>query len=280
MLEDNAELVMKMEELTLGELEFFNVKAQDGLRLDGYMLRPPNFDAESKYPIINYVYGEPGAQTVVDAWHGSLNMWHMLMAQHGFIVSSIDNRGARAPRGHDWRRSIYGSAGILESRDQSDALKAICARWSYVDCSRVGVWGHSGGGSLTLNLMFRYPEQYKVGVSISPVPDKRLYDSIYQERYSGLLSDYGDNYLQASAITHAANLEGKLLLIHGTGDDNVHYQGTERLVNELIKHNLQFDFMAYPNRRHGIVEGEGTSLHLQSLKTEYFIEHLQSIEAR
>ncbi len=272
--EDNAELTAKMAELDLGELEFFDVNARDGLRLDGYMLRPPNFDANGRYPIINYVYGEPGGQTVRDLWGGATHLWQMLMAQRGFIISSIDNRGTRAPRGHEWRHSVYRVLGISGPKDQAEALQAICARRSYIDCSRVGVWGHSGGGSMTLNLMFRYPQHYGVGIAIAPVPDQRLYDSIYQERYSGLLADSEENYRQASAITHAANLQGKLLLVHGTGDDNVHYQGTERLINELIKHNRQFDFMAYPNRRHGMVEGEGTSLHLHSMMTEYFLEHL------
>jgi dipeptidyl-peptidase-4 len=272
--EDNAELAEKIAELEFGELEFFDVKAQDGLRLDGYMLRPPNFDANNKYPIINYVYGEPAGQTVRDLWGGSGNLWQILMAQRGFIISSVDNRGTRAPRGHEWRHSVYRVLGISGPRDQADALQAICARWSYIDCSRVGIWGHSGGGSMTLNMMFRYPQQYQVGISLAPVPDQRLYDSIYQERYSGLLADSEENYREASPITHAQNLQGKLLLVHGTGDDNVHYQGTERLINELIKHNRQFDFMAYPNRRHGIVEGEGTALHLHSMMTNYFAEHL------
>ena len=272
-LEDNAELVTKLAELKLGSHEFYRVNAADGLALDGYMIRPANFDANKKYPIINYVYGEPASQRVRDVWSSS-TMWHLLMTQKGFIVSAIDNRGTPSPRGRDWRRSVYGNIGPIGARDQSDSLTAICKRWQYIDCSRVGVWGHSGGGSMTLNLLFRYPEQYQVGVSRAPVPDQRLYDSIYQERYSGLLSEYEDNYKSASPITHAKNLQGKLLLIHGTGDDNVHYQGTERLVNELIKHNRQFDFMAYPNRRHGIVEGDGTSLHLYSMQTNYFIEHL------
>lgn len=271
--EDNAELVAKLDNLALGEHEFYNVEAQDGLQLDGYIIRPPAFDKNKQYPIINYVYGEPARQTVVDKWHAR-NMWHLMMTQKGFIVSAIDNRGTPSPRGRDWRRSVYGNIGPLASRDQSDALKAICQRWEYINCEKVGVWGHSGGGSMTLNLLFRYPELYQVGVSRAPVPDQRLYDSIYQERYSGLLSDFEDNYKSASPITHAENLKGKLLLVHGTGDDNVHYQGTERLINELIKHNRQFDFMAYPNRRHGIVEGEGTSLHLATMQTNYFIEHL------
>ncbi|MFT7549271.1 MAG: dipeptidyl-peptidase-4, partial [Candidatus Azotimanducaceae bacterium] len=214
-------------------------------------------------------------QTVRDVWFGHVTLWHLLMSQQGFIVSSVDNRGTSAPRGHDWRRSIYGDGGCISYQDQSDALTAICERWSYIDRTRVGMWGHSGGGSTTLNQLFRYPQQYQVGIAIAPVPDKRLYDSIYQERYSGLLTQYADAYDEASAITHAAKLEGKLLLVHGTGDDNVHYQGSERLIDELIKHNRQFDFMPYPNRRHEIVAGEGTSLHLRSMMTNYFVEHLQ-----
>lgn len=272
-LEDNAELLEKIAKLAKGEFEFFNVAASDRLRLDGYLMRPPHFDGNKKYPIINYVYGEPANQTVGDVYH-TRNIWHLMMTQRGFLVSSVDNRGTKAPRGRDWRRSVYGNIGPLGARDQSDALKAMCQRWDFIDCDRVGVWGHSGGGSMTLNLLFRYPDQYHVGVSRAPVPDQRLYDSIYQERYSGLLTEFADNYTEASAITHAKNLVGKLLLVHGTGDDNVHYQGAERLQNELIKHNRQFDFMAYPNRRHGLVEGEGTSLHLYTMQSNYFIEHL------
>jgi dipeptidyl-peptidase-4 len=200
----------------------------------------------------------------------------MLMTQHGFIVASIDNRGTRAPRGREWRKSIYGAVGVLGSRDQSDALAAMVERWDYIDADRVGVWGHSGGGSMTLNLLFRYPGQYHAGISRAPVADQRLYDSIYQERYSGLLDEYEEGYRQGSPITFASQLVGKLLLIHGTGDDNVHYQGTERLINELVKHNRQFDFMSYPNRSHSLNEGEGTELHMHTMMTNFFIEHLQS----
>ena len=275
-LEDNAELAAKMAELRLGELEFYQVKAGDGLALDGFMLRPPGFDASRQYPIINFVYGEPAGQTVFDGWQGDRGLWHLLMSQRGFIISSVDNRGTKSPRGRDWRRSLYGNIGTVTSRDQSDALQAICARWDYVDCKRVGVWGHSGGGTMTLNLLFRYPDQYQVGVSRAPVPDQRLYDSIYQERYSGLLPDYAEAYVESAAITWASQLEGKLLVVHGTGDDNVHYQGTERLINELVKHNRPFDMLAYPNRQHGIRSGEGTELHLHSTMTRYFEEHLKA----
>jgi dipeptidyl-peptidase-4 len=278
-LEDNVELADRLAELELGEVEFYKVPVRDGLVLDGFILRPPAFDASKKYPIINFAYGEPAGQTAIDAWAGSTGMWHLLMSQRGFIISSVDNRGTRSPRGRDWRRSIYGAVGTVTSRDQADALQAICARWDYIDCERVGIWGHSGGGTMTLNLMFRYPDQYQVGIARAPVADQRLYDSIYQERYSGLLSDYEEAYRESAAITYASQLEGKLLLIHGTGDDNVHYQGTERLINELVKHNRLFDMLAYPNRQHGIRKGEGTELHLHSTMTHYFEEHLKASAA-
>ncbi len=273
-LEDNAELIEKIAQLQQPEVEFYQVDAHDGWSLDGYMMRPPGYDKSKKYPIINFVYGEPAAQIVLDGWN-TRNIWHLMMAQKGFVISAIDNRGTPAPKGREWRRSVYGNVGPIGARDQSDSLKAICKRWSYIDCSRVGVWGHSGGGSMTLNLMFRYPDQYHVGVARAAY-EQRLYDSIYAERYSGLLDEFEANYIEASPITHAKNLQGKLLIVHGTGDDNVHYQVAERLVNELIKHNRQFDFMPYPNRRHGIVEGEGTSLHLHTMQTNYFMEHLKS----
>ncbi len=275
-IEDNQALIDKLRKLALGDYEFFQVAARDGLVLDGFIMRPPGFDANKKYPIINYVYGEPWGQTAQDKWNGVRHLWHFLMTQHGFIVATVDNRGSRAPRGRAWRRSLYGAVGILGSRDQSDALTAITERWHYIDTERVGIWGHSGGGSMTLNMMFRYPDQYHVGISRAPVTDQLLYDSIYQERYSGLLEDHEDGYRQGSPIHFASQLKGKLLLIHGTGDDNVHYQGTERLINELVKHNKQFELMSYPNRSHSLKEGEGTQLHLYTLMKDYFEENLKN----
>ena len=272
--EDNQKLIDRLAELKLGEHEFFQVQAQDGLTLDGYIVYPPDFDPTKKYPVINFVYGEVAGQTVRDTWFGLSHMWHLLMSQKGYIIASVDNRGTPSLRGRDFRKALYGGIGILSSRDQADSQKAIQERWEFLDGDRVGIWGHSGGGSMTLNMMFRYPEQYKVGVSRAPVPDQRLYDAIYQERYSGLLEEYSHGYEQGSPITHAKNLEGKLLLIHGTGDDNVHYQGSERLIDELVRHNKKFDFLSYPNRAHGIREREGTRLHLHSTMSDYFDEHL------
>ncbi|MEE4278734.1 MAG: DPP IV N-terminal domain-containing protein [Halieaceae bacterium] len=274
MLEDNAALIARLDALERGDAEFFTVSARDELELDGFMLRPPAFEPEKRYPLIIYVYGEVAGQTVRDRWAGDRNLWHLLMTQRDYVVVSIDNRGTPSLKGRDWRKALYGGIGILSSRDQYDGLQDLLARHDFLDPQRVGIWGHSGGGSMTLNMLFRYPEAYAVGVSRAPVSDQRLYDAIYQERYSGLLEEHAEGYEQGSPITHAAGLEGKLLLVHGTGDDNVHYRSSERLINELVRLNKPFDFLAYPNRRHPIRSGEGTELHLYSTMTRYFDEHL------
>jgi len=275
MLEDNQALIDKLAALDLGDVEFFRVAARDGLEMDAFMLRPPDFDAGASYPLLLYVYGEVWGQTVRDRWGGNRNLWHLLMTQRGYVVASIDNRGTPSLRGREWRKSLYGGIGVLSSRDQYDGLVALLRERSYLDGNRVGIWGHSGGGSMTLNMLFRYPDHYRVGIARAPVADQRLYDAIYQERYSGLLDEHADGYVDGSPITHAAGLKGNLLLVHGTGDDNVHYQGSERLINELIRLNKSFDFMPYPNRRHALGSGAGTELHLHSMMTRYFDEHLK-----
>ncbi|MDV6316778.1 S9 family peptidase [Idiomarina sp. HP20-50] len=271
---DNAEVQQAVEQVEKQPVEFFRVEARDGLKLDGYIMKPTNFDPNKEYPILFYVYGEPWGQTVANRWGGSLYLWHTMLTQQGYIVASIDNRGTKSPRGFEWRRSIYKNLGVVTVRDQYDALQQMLERWEFIDEDRVGIWGHSGGGSQTLNALFRYPDSYDMGMALAPVPDLTLYDTIYQERYSGLLPESAERYEETSAITHAENLEGDLLLIHGTGDDNVHFQGSERLVNELIKHGKQFEFFAYPNRSHGIYEGEGTTLHLRTMMTEFVKENL------
>jgi len=274
MLENKA-LKAKLAKQSFTDTEFFQVKAQDGVMIDGYITKPANFVAGKKYPIIFYVYGEPAGQTVKDSWRGNSFLWDQMLAEQGFIVASIDPRGTKAPKGRAWRKAIYAKAGVITSRDNSDALTAMAQRYPFIDTSRVGIWGHSGGGSTTLNMLFRYPEQFHVGIAVAPVADIRLYDTIYQERYSGILADNVEAYEQSAPITHAKNLKGNLLVIHGTGDDNVHYQGSERLINELVKHNKQFEFMSYPNRSHGLYEGKGTTLHMKTMMTNYFKRHLQ-----
>ena len=272
----NEKLIAKLAKINRAKTEFFKVTAQDDVVLDGYITRPANFNPSKKYPIIFYVYGEAWGQTVQDKWRGNAYMWDQLLTQQGFIIASIDNRGTKSPKGREWRKSIYGAVGVLSSRDQSDALKAMAKRWPYIDTKHVGIWGHSGGGSMTLNMMFRYPKQYQVGIALAPEPDQRLYDTIYQERYSGLLPEHEESYKIGSPITYAKNLQGKLLVMHGSGDDNVHYQGSERLINELIKYNKQFDFMELPNRTHSLREGKGTTLFIKTKMTNYFEQYLQN----
>lgn len=254
-------------------VEFFTVQTQDGVNLDGFVMKPVNFDPGEKYPLLFYVYGEPWGQTARDVWGGSRYLWHLMLTQMGYAVATVDNRGTPSLKGRQWRKSVYGQIGILASKDQADALEDI-SEWSWVDSGRIGIWGWSGGGSMTLNMMFRYPELYHVGMSVAPVANQRYYDCIYQERYMGLLEDNAEGYRLGSPITYAKNLQGDLLIVHGTGDDNVHYQNAEALINELILHNKEFDMMAYPNRSHSIREGTNTSLHLYTKLTRYLNEHL------
>ena len=274
MLAANAALRARVDALARQRVEFFRLAIGNGVDVDGWRILPPGFDPAKKYPLLVYVYGEPAGQTVQDSWGGNTHLWHLLLAQQGYVVASFDNHGTPAPRGREWRKSIYRQIGILASADQAAATRAAIAAWPFIDPARVGVWGWSGGGSMTLNAMFRYPDLYKTGVSVASVPNQRLYDSIYQERYMGLPADNVEGFREGSPITHARRLAGNLLIVHGTGDDNVHYQGFELLVNELIRHNKRFDMMSYPNRSHGISEGAGTTLHLYTMLTRYLREHL------
>ncbi len=273
MMIDNQQVQDRIAKLKQTPTEFFKVDIGEGVQLDGWMIKPPDFDNQKHYPVLFYVYGEPWGQTVLDRWGGRDRLWHQMLAQQGYLVVSVDNRGTPAPRGKAWRKIIYRKMGIVNSGDQAAAAKAI-AKWPFVDPTRIGIWGWSGGGSSTLNAMFRYPDVYAVGMSVAPVPDIRYYDSIYQERYCGLPKDHPDEYKASSPVTFASQLKGNLLLVHGTGDDNVHYQGSEALVNALIAANKQFSMMPYPNRSHGIYEGPGTSRHLFNLLTKYLTEKL------
>jgi dipeptidyl-peptidase 4 len=276
-LEDNHALRASAAPLLTTPTEFFKVDIGDGVTLDAWMLKPPNFDPAKKYPLLVYVYGEPAAQTVEDVW-GDWNFdFHRIVADAGYIVVSFDNRGTPAPKGRAWRKIIYGAIHPVIVKDQSAALKAFLQSHPYADPARVALWGWSGGGSSTLNLMFRSPDLYKVGMAVAPVPDLRLYDTIYQERYMGLPLQNVEGYRSSSAINFAEGLKGHLLLVHGSGDDNVHYAGSELLLNRLIELDKPVDFMEYPNRTHAINEGPGTTLHLYSLLLRYLEEHIPPV---
>lgn len=267
-LADNSALAKKVKDLNLNKKEFIKLDIKEVV-LDAWMIKPANFDQNKKYPLIFYIYGEPAGATVQDAWQGG-DLWHQYLSQQGFVVVSIDNRGTQTPRGRDFKKSIYGQIGILAAKDQAAAAKALFEKYDFIDTDRIGMWGWSGGGQMTMNCLFRYPEIYDAGLAVSFVSDQRLYDNIYQERYMGLLKENEANYIEGSPITHAHKLKGNLMIIHGTADDNVHYQNFERLANELIKHNKMFDMMSYPMRSHGIYERENTSYHLRQTMMKYW----------
>lgn len=267
---DNQAYQDQLAALDLPIVDFIQVETEQGVTVDGRVIKPTNFNANTKYPVIFNVYGEPAGQVATDSYVG---LWNIMLAQQGYVVISIDPRGTPCLKGSEWRKSIYRQIGRVNIDDMGLAAKEI-VKYPYIDEDRVGVWGWSGGGSSTLNLLFKFPEIFKTGVSVAPVANQLTYDNIYQERYMGLPQENKEDFVAGSPMTHAANLEGNLLLIHGTGDDNVHYQNTEMLINELIKHNKQFQMMAYPNRSHGIYEGANTRRHLFTMIYNFFRDNL------
>jgi dipeptidyl-peptidase 4 len=276
MLEDNSALRAKLKETFPQKTEFLKVDIGGGVTLDAWMMKPRDFDAAKKYPVLVFVYGEPAGQTVTDSWGGEQQMFHRALTNEGYVVLSVDNRGTPAPKGRAWRKVVYGSVGVLSSEEQTKALRVLEQKYTFLDSHRVAVWGWSGGGSNTLNLMFRSPDVYKVGMSVAPVADQRLYDTIYQERYMGLPKDNAEGYRAGSPINFSEGLKGHLLIVHGSGDDNVHFQGTELLVNRLVELGKPFDLMDYPGRTHSLAEGPGTHYHLYSLLARYLEEHLKA----
>ncbi len=255
------------------KLEFFKVKTAEGVEMDGWMVKPQNFDASKKYPVVFYVYTEPWGQNVKDQWGVGRNFLYAGdMTKDGYIYISIDNRGTPVPKGRAWRKSLYRKIGQLNISDQAAAAREVL-KWNFIDTSRVAVWGWSGGGSATLNLMFQYPDIYKTGISVAAISNLHTYDNIYEERYMGLPEENKADYLAGSPLTYAKNLKGHLLYIHGTADDNVHYNNAEMLINELVKHNKQFQLMSYPNRTHSLAEGEGTFLHLATMYTNFLKQY-------
>jgi len=253
-------------------VEFFKVKT-DEAEMDAWVVKPANFDSTKKYPIVFFVYTEPWGQEVKDQWNITNNfLYQGDMAKDGYFYVAIDNRGTPVPKGRAWRKSVHKKIGLVNIKDQAMAAREIF-KWPYIDTSRVAVWGWSGGGAATLNLMFQYPDIYKTGISVAAVTNQLTYDNIYQERYMGLPQENRQDFINGSPMTYAKNLRGNLLIIHGTGDDNVHYNNAEMLLNELIKHNKQFQYMPYPNRTHGISEGEGTFQHLSTLYTNFLKRH-------
>jgi len=295
LLEDNAALREKLERENFGKSEFVSVEidekcdfeksegegnaAQEKVSLDGWIMYPRDWNEKDakRYPLLVYVYGEPASQTVLDSWGGSTYLYHRAIAERGCVVVSFDGRGTPAPKGRQFRKKIYQKFGAVGRSDQAAALRVLLSRAPFrdkIDPERVGVWGWSGGGTSTLNLLFNYPDLYRCGIAIAPVADYRNYDTIYQERYSGLITETPESYELGSPIGYAQNLQGWLLLIHGSGDDNCHFQTSEKLVDKLISFGKEFEFFEYPSRSHGIFEGSGTTLHLRNKTLKFWEQNL------
>jgi dipeptidyl-peptidase 4 len=276
-LVDNAELRARVAALRRPGVEWLTIPAADGSKMPGVLLKPTDFDSTRKYPLLFFVYGGPGNAEVEDQW-GGYYLWHSMLTQKGYLVAVVDNRGTPAPLGRAWRKSIYGQLGVLETQDQAAAAKALSAR-SYVDPSRIGIWGWSYGGFMTLNVLFQHPELYRMGVAVSPVTHWALYDNVYTERFNGLITTNRAGYDRGSPISYVGGFKGDLLLVHGSGDDNVHFQNSELLINALVAANKPFQMMEYPNRTHCICQGKNTTLHLFTLITRYLDEHLLAAPA-
>lgn len=255
-------------------IEYLQVVTDDNITLDAWINKPKNFDSTKQYPVVLYVYGEPAGSTVQDSYGNHNNfLYEGDMRADGYVQVAIDNRGTPMLKGAAWRKSIYRKIGNTNIRDMGNGFKKLLELTPYMDKSRVAVWGWSGGGSSTLHLMFRYSEIFQTGIAIAAVANQLFYDNIYQERYMGLPQENLEDFINGSPVTYAKDLKGDLLYIHGTGDDNVHFSNAELLVNELIKNDKQFQYMPYPNRSHGIFEGEGTGKHLSTLYTTFLRTH-------
>ena len=261
-LVDNQRLRACYDAVQKGESEFFEVTTGDGHTLDGWVMYPSGFDPNKQWPVLFHVYGEPWGQTVKNTWSLGHHLFHRWISQQGYVVMSVDARGTPAPKGRDWRKALYQNIGVVSSHDWDQAVDALLDRHAWMDRERLAIWGWSGGGAMTLNMLFRYPERFAAGMSVAPVTHISLYDTIYQERYCGDPREVPEVYERCSPVNFAHQLQGNLLLVHGTADDNVHFQNSERLFDALVEHGKLFEYLAYPNRSHSIYERAGTRAHL------------------
>ena len=250
-------------------LEFFEITTVDNVTMEGWIVKPKNLDKNKKYPVLFYFYSEPAGQTGVNRYGaGNNGLYDGNLGEDGYVYVTFDGRGTPSPKGRAWRKAIYRNIGRINVRDMAMGAKAVFEKYEFIDTSRVAVHGWSGGGTATLNCLFQYPEIFHTGIAVAAVANQLTYDNIYQERYMGDPKESYQDYVDGSPIKYAKNLEGNLLYIHGTGDDNVHYQNAEMLANELIKHKKIFYMLSYPNRSHGIRE-DGAYPHVRLMFTDF-----------
>lgn len=271
MLKDNSNLNNSLAEYALSQKEFFNFKTTEGIDLNGWMMKPHNFDETKQYPVFMYLYGGPGSQQVTDSWGGSNFLWFHMLTQQDYIVACVDNRGTGA-RGSEFKKCTYQQLGKLETEDQIEANRYL-ANLPYVDGSRIGIFGWSYGGYMSSLCLLKGADQFKMAIAIAPVTNWRYYDSIYTERYMRTPQENASGYDDNSPINHVEKLKGKYLLVHGSADDNVHYQNTMEMTNALVNANKQFDLFIYPNKNHGIYGGY-TRLHLFTKMTNFIKDNL------
>ena len=270
-LKDNSNLKNSLAEYALSQKEFFNFKTTEGIDLNGWMMKPHNFDETKQYPVFMYLYGGPGSQQVTDSWGGSNFLWYQMLTQQGYIVACVDNRGTGG-RGSEFKKCTYQQLGKLETEDQIEANRYL-AKLPYVDGSRIGIFGWSYGGYMSSLCLLKGADEFKMAIAVAPVTNWRYYDSIYTERYMRTPQENVSGYDDNSPINHVEKLKGKYLLVHGSADDNVHYQNTMEMTNALVNANKQFDLFIYPNKNHGIYGGY-TRLHLFTKMTNFIKENL------
>jgi dipeptidyl-peptidase-4 len=273
-IEDNAALAARVKPLIVRPAEFLKLDIGGGVVMDAWMIKPRDFDPRKKYPVLVYVYGEPAGQTVLDAWGSGQALFHRAVADLGYVVITMDNRGTPAPKGAAWRRAVFGSLGPLSTEEQAAGLKALARLCPFADLARVAIWGWSGGGSNTLNAMFRKPDVYHVGIAVVPKPQPQYYNAGYQEIYMRTPQENPEGYRTCAPINYAEGLRGDLLIVTGSGETNTHIEITEGLVDRLIALGKRFDYFVYPNRDHGLREGAGTESHVRMLIARYLMEHL------
>lgn len=270
-LEDNASLKQTLEQYSAPSAELFNFKTSEGVSLNGFMIKPPKFDVSKKYPVLMYVYGGPGHQAVADAWGTSRDIWFRMLAQKGYIVACVDNRGT-GYRGAEFKKMTYKQLGKYETIDQIEVAKWF-GNQSYVDKNRIGIWGWSFGGYVSSLCATKGNGIFAMAMAVAPVVTWRFYDSIYTERFLQTPQENPSGYDDNSPVQFAKNLKGKFLLVHGTGDDNVHFQNSVVFSEALIQANIPFEQAYYPNKNHGIYGGN-TSLHLYSKLTDFILKNL------
>jgi dipeptidyl-peptidase-4 len=272
-IEDNKKLQKIQESKNVSPVEFFDFTTEENVQLNGWMIKPPNFDPAKKYPVFMYVYGGPGSQTVTDSWKGQNYWWFQMLAQQGYIVTSVDNRGTGA-RGSEFKKMTYQQLGHFETIDQLASAKYL-GDLSYTDASRVGIFGWSYGGYMSSLALFKGNDLIKAGIAVAPVTNWKWYDSIYTERYMRTREENKNGYDNNSPINFVDDLKGNYLIMHGLTDDNVHPQNTMEMYNALIASNKQYDTYIYPNRNHGI-GGNNARLHLYTKMTKFLNDKLKN----